>query len=170
VSRARGFPPIAAPDARLLILGSMPGRASLAASEYYAQPRNAFWPIAAELFGVDPAAPYPRRCEALCAAGVALWDVLASCERPGSLDSAIRPTSARANAFGPFFRQHPGIRAVWFNGRAAEAWYLRLVLPGLARPAAELPLGVLPSTSPAHAALNLRQKQAHWARVLETPA
>ncbi len=167
---ARGFAPVAAPHARLLILGSMPGRASLAAAEYYAQPRNAFWRIAAELFGVDPAAPYIQRCRTLSAAGVALWDVLASCERRGSLDSAIRPASARANDFGPFFQQHPAIRAVWFNGRAAEALYRRLVLPGLAPPAADLPLAVLPSTSPAHAALDYRQKLARWSRVLEAPA
>ncbi len=94
-----GFPPIARADARLLILGSLPGRASLDARRYYAHPRNAFWPILGDLLGFDPAAPYQARVDALLAARVAVWDVCAAAVRPGSLDAAIAPASVRPNDF-----------------------------------------------------------------------
>ncbi len=93
MSRVQSFPPIAAPGARLLILGSMPGAASLAAGQYYAHPRNAFWPILAALCHFPADAPYAARVAALQAAGVAVWDVLQSCVRPGSLDTAIERSS-----------------------------------------------------------------------------
>lgn len=160
------FPPIAARDARVLILGSMPGRASLAAGQYYAHPRNAFWPVMAALFGLDPDAAYEHRCRALCRSGVAVWDVLRACVREGSLDSAIDPRSMQANDFAAFFAAHPRIGAVFFNGATAERVYRRHVLPTLRRPAAQLPLTRLPSTSPAYASLTVAEKSAAWASAM----
>jgi hypoxanthine-DNA glycosylase len=127
-----GFPPVARHDARVLVLGSMPGAASLAAGRYYAHPRNAFWPIAGALFGFGADAPYDERLAGLTAAGVALWDVLAACERPGSLDAAIDRATARTNDFVAFFAAHPRLSAVACNGGAAHELFRRRVLPRLA--------------------------------------
>jgi hypoxanthine-DNA glycosylase len=161
----RGFPPIEHRGARVLVLGSMPGVASLSAGEYYAHPRNQFWRIIGELYGFDPAAPYRFRAKALCLAGVALWDVLASCARPGSLDADIDERSIVVNPFAGFLDVHPHIRRVCFNGRKAEAAWRRYVLH-------EIPLEgglsyeVLPSTSPAHAAMSYPRKLRAWRRAL----
>ena len=116
----QGFPPIVAAGARILILGNMPGVASLHAQQYYAHPRNAFWRITGELFGFDPTAPYDDRVAALGPAGVAVWDVLRSCRRVGSLDSAVERESMVANDFGALLTSHPTITHVGFNGAAAE--------------------------------------------------
>jgi hypoxanthine-DNA glycosylase len=164
VSRIEGFPPLARPDARVLVLGSMPSQASLARGQYYAHPRNAFWPVMTRLFDLR-ATDYAGRAAELTARGVAVWDVLRACTRPGSLDSAIDEASIVTNDFAGFFRAHPGIRRVYFNGAKAEAVYRRRVLPELAGAAAGLPLARLPSTSPAHASLDLAGKTAAW-RVL----
>lgn len=147
----------------MLVLGSMPGEASLAAAEYYAHPRNAFWPIMGALFGAGPALPYPARLQRLEAAGVALWDVIAACERAGSLDSAITPASIEANDFARLFRDCPHIRHVFFNGAAAETAFRRHVRGRIALPA--LSFTRLPSTSPAHAARKLEAKLAAWQAV-----
>ncbi|GMV56087.1 MAG: DNA-deoxyinosine glycosylase [Betaproteobacteria bacterium] len=160
MSRIQGFPPIADADARVLILGSMPGLASLRAGEYYAHPRNAFWPIMGALIGAAPALPYAVRVALLRTHGIALWDVLASCVRSGSLDAGIEPGSVIANDFASFFRTHTAIRRIYFNGAAAEASFRRHVLPGLASPI--LPHHRLPSTSPAHAAMSFERKLAAW--------
>ena len=154
------FPPIAAPDATLLILGSMPGKASLLANQYYAHPRNAFWPIMGELFGAGPAMPYARRVRVLEHAGVAVWDVLASCTRGSSLDSDIDEESIVANDFASFFLAHPRIERVFFNGAKAEASFRRHVRPRLA--AATLRLKRLPSTSPANASWSPARKLRSW--------
>ncbi len=163
--QARCFPPIASPDARVLILGSMPGRASLAAGQYYAHPRNAFWPIMGCLLDFDPALPYPERAARLAAAGVALWDVLHACTRTGSLDTAIDPASTEPNDFAALFAAQPGIRHVFFNGCAAA---------GLFRRHCQLPPGAActrrPSTSPAHAARNFADKLAAWQVVADALA
>src|SRR5690606_29512 len=119
MSWCEGFPPLLAPGARVLILGSMPGAASLRAQAYYAHPRNAFWPIMGALYGFEPAAPYDVRCAALTSAGVAVWDVLQACERPGSLDAAIVADSRVANDFSGLFAQQPTIRRILFNGATA---------------------------------------------------
>lgn len=158
---SQSFPPVISAGAHLLVLGSMPGVASLRANEYYAHPRNAFWQIMGQLFGATPAMPYDERLDRLQRAGIALWDVIASCERLGSLDSEIVTGSVETNDFPAFFAQYPTIRRVFFNGTAAETHFRRHVLPGL--PAAlSLEFHRLPSTSPAHAARNFAQKLAAW--------
>jgi hypoxanthine-DNA glycosylase len=141
----RGFPPIADDDARVLILGSFPSALSLAAHQYYANPRNAFWPITGELFGFEPNAPYEKRLAALRSHGVALWDVLHRCRRPGSADSAIDPKSLAVNDFAEFFANHPAITRVYFNGSKAAELYRRLVDAN-----ERVDCRRLPSTSPAH--------------------
>lgn len=152
----RGLPPLVGERPRLLILGNMPSALSLAAGEYYGNPRNAFWRITADLFGFDPALPYRQRAAALCAAGVAVWDVLRECRRTGSLDAAIRPDSMVPNDFERFFAEHPGIRRVLFNGAAAERNFARLV-----RPRPRLAYLRLPSTSPAQT-MPFAAKLAAW--------
>jgi len=154
------FAAIAAPDATLLILGSMPGKASLLANQYYAHPRNAFWPIMGELFGADPAMPYARRVRVLEHAGVAVWDVLASCTRRSSLDSDIDENSIVPNDFASFFRAHPRIERVFFNGAKAEASFRRHVPGSLV--ATTLRFECLPSTSPANASRSHARKLRAW--------
>jgi len=161
---SRSFAPIADERSRVLVLGSMPGRESLRAGQYYAHRRNAFWPIMGELLGFDAKLPYEARVRALRSAGVALWDVLHSCRRAGSLDSSIEAASETANDFRAFFRAHPAIRAVFFNGAKAESAFRRHVGPALA--GLELRYRRLPSTSPAHAGMPLRKKMQAWRAAL----
>ena len=157
----RGFAPIARPSARLLILGSMPSAASLAAGEYYAHPRNQFWRIAGAICGFEPGAPYARRTSALAAAGIALWDVVGSCVRPGSLDAAIDDDTIVPNDFAGFLARHRQIARVCFNGRKAESAWRRHVQPQLP-PTRTLDYWLLPSTSPAHAGMSYLRKLQIW--------
>jgi hypoxanthine-DNA glycosylase len=163
MSRVSSFTPVAGADATILILGSMPGAASLAAQRYYAHPANAFWPILGAVLGFDPHSEYPLRLAALRDHGIALWDVLQHCEREGSLDSAIRPGSERANDFARFFVAHRDIRRVLFNGAKAEQSFRRHVAAALWQ---NLELVRLPSTSPAHAGLDRGEKLAAWRAAL----
>lgn len=158
--RITSFAPVAHPSADILILGSIPGTASLAANQYYAHPRNAFWPIMGSLLNFAPDAPYAERLNALRQAGIALWDVLHSCRRQGSLDTAIARDSMEVNDFDGFFAVHRQIRLVCFNGGTAERSYRQHVLRH-GRQAA-LRYVRLPSTSPAHASLSLSQKMEIW--------
>lgn len=160
MSDIQSFPPIIGPNARILILGSIPGAASLAANEYYAHPRNLFWRIIADLLDIDPLLDYSSKTQALITAQIAVWDVMKSCYRPGSLDAAIDKQSIVANDFNALFKNHPQIQQVFFNGATAEQSFRRLVLPGLN--CLQLSLQRLPSTSPAHAAMSYQQKLAHW--------
>ncbi len=160
MSQLQGFPPVATRRARVLILGSMPGMASLRAGQYYAHPHNRFWPFMGELVGAVAALPYADRCARLTDAGIALWDVLANCEREGSLDSAIRDDTAQANDFPGFLVAHPGIGVVLFNGAKAESSFRRFVLPTLAR--TDLEYRRMPSTSPANASQRDEDKLAAW--------
>lgn len=157
------FEPIADSNSEILILGSMPGRESLAAGQYYANRRNAFWKIIAELFGFDPGSSYETRVHELKAARIALWDVLQSCARVGSLDAKIDSASITVNDFPSFFRTHNKIRTVFFNGAKAESTYRQYVLPTVS----SIPIGYmrLPSTSPAHASLSYEQKLHAWQAV-----
>lgn len=153
---AEGFPPIAAPDARVLVLGSLPGDRSIAAQQYYAHPRNAFWPIMEALLGIHGS--YEARCDRLKAQRIAVWDVLASSVRPGSLDARIDLDSAMANDFTTFIAAHLQLERIAFNGRKAEQLFRRFVeLPG-----DSIELVGLPSTSPAYAAMPFSGKLERW--------
>lgn len=111
------FSPIADSNARVLILGSMPGKESLCAGQYYAHPRNAFWPIMSSLIGAGPALPYQQRVQILHAAGIAVWDVLASCIRDSSMDADIEAAATDANDFLSFIPAHPEITHVFLMAR-----------------------------------------------------
>lgn len=158
---SEGFPPVVDGRASVLILGSLPGRRSIAEQQYYAHPRNAFWRILGQLLGFEADNGYPQRCRELRDRGVALWDVLASSVRPGSLDSAIDIASAKPNDFAALLARHGGIRTICFNGAKAGSLFRRLVLPELAA-ATDLRLLDLPSTSPAHAAMPYAEKFRRW--------
>lgn len=151
----RGLPPLVGAGARLLICGNMPSVMSLAAAEYYGNPRNAFWRIAGQVYGFTADAPYPERVQSLLARGIAVWDVLQTCIRPGSLDSAVQRDSMVPNDFAAFFTRHPSIERVLFNGAAAETNYRRLV--GVT----PVPAVRLPSTSPAQT-MRFADKLAIW--------
>ncbi len=165
-SPLRSFPPIARRDAVVLVLGTMPGTASLAAGRYYAHPRNAFWDAMAAVTGVPRDAPYARRCAGLRRARIALWDVAGSCRREGSLDTAIEPGSVQPNDIAGLLRRCPRIRTVVFNGSGAERLFRRHVLPGLDAGGHALRLVALPSTSPAHAACTAAAKRCAWLAAL----
>jgi hypoxanthine-DNA glycosylase len=153
------FPPIADRHARLLILGSMPGKESLRAQQYYAHPRNAFWKIMGDLFGATPELAYKARVTLLKERGIAVWDVLASCTRSSSLDADIDLTSLVVNDFAAFYRIHRHITQIFFNGAMAEKFYAKHV-SFAAHP--KLHFRRLPSTSPAHAGMPYAQKLQYW--------
>ena len=152
-----GFPPILPRRPRILILGSMPSVESLRRQQYYAHPRNAFWKIMGRLLGFAPDLPYYRRVAALRRTGVAVWDVLESCERDGSLDAAIVSVSEKPNAIARMLDEKTSIAAVFLNGGKADSLFRRHVRPGTALVATRLP-----STSPANARLSFEQKLAAW--------
>jgi len=161
MAHVESFPPIESAVARVLILGTMPGKASLRAQQYYAHPQNAFWRIAGTILGFDPAASYEVRTAMMRAAGIALWDVLKSCTRASSLDSAIVPATAVPNDLPAFLGDHPQIRRICFNGAKAEALYARYVRPRLVS-APDIHYLRLPSTSPANASVPWPQKLQAW--------
>jgi hypoxanthine-DNA glycosylase len=151
----------------ILILGSMPGSASLKAQQYYAHPRNLFWRILGDLIGAGLDVPYEARLAILRQRGIALWDVLNSCFREGSLDSDIEEASIVVNDFRTFYRAHSKIEHVFFNGAKAEMVYRKHVLPLLGKASERLAYWRLPSTSPAHAALSYEQKLTAWRVIVE---
>ncbi len=162
MSRVHSFAPLAAVDARVLVLGSMPGKASLEAGQYYAHPRNAFWPIIEALFGIGRDSAYAARCAALLGQRVAVWDVLKTCTRTSSLDSDIDESSIVPNDFPQFFARHPQVSAIFFNGSMAERTFRRHVASQLAPALTGLDAIRLPSTSPANASYSWEQKLAAW--------
>ena len=164
-SPVQSFPPIEARGSRVLILGTMPGQESLRARQYYAHPQNAFWRIVGDLLGFDRTLDYGLRIERVRAADIAVWDVLRSCTRKGSLDSAIEPSSAVPNDFAGFLADHPQMTRICFNGAKAEALFAKHVRPRLGA-AAELQYLRLPSTSPAHAGLPFSEKLRAWRAIL----
>ena len=159
------FTPIAGEMPRILILGSMPGLASLNANQYYAHPQNAFWKIIAAITGCPAEADYAARTAALKHAGIALWDVLESCMRPGSLDADIDMKSAKANNIADFLLHTPSIKTICFNGAAAETIFRRRILPTLHN--SDLRYIRLPSSSPTHAGMRLQDKIATWQAAID---
>jgi len=165
MATVHSFAPLQTPHARILILGSMPGKASLAAGQYYAHPRNAFWPIMGEIFGFSAALPYEQRVDRLLQHGIAVWDVARLCTRESSLDSDIVSSSVVANDFAQFFQNSPEIARVCLNGAKAMELYQRHVLRQVPE-AAERQAVRLPSTSPAYAGMPFETKLAHWREAL----
>jgi hypoxanthine-DNA glycosylase len=157
-SQLTGLAPVIAQDTRILILGSFPGAASLAAQQYYAHPRNQFWKLVGALVGEDLySLPYADRLPRLLAHRFGLWDVLAACEREGSLDSAIR--NPAANDFERLHRLCPELEIVGFNGQTSGKFAPQFAAQGYRTV-------VLPSSSPAHMALSFEQKLATWRRLI----
>lgn len=153
--RLEGLPPVIARHTRLVVLGSFPGVGSLQAGQYYAHPRNHFWPILSALWGLDLVAlPYPRRLAEIRARGLGLWDVYAACRREGSLDSAIE--AAEPNDLASLTRRAPGLRGVAHNGGESARSMRQTQALGL-------PVWRLPSTSPANASWSFERKRAAWA-------
>lgn len=160
MKRKSSFPPVIAPNTRLLILGSLPGERSLAAGRYYAHPQNQFWRLVGSAIGRElEALAYDARLEVLLAARIGLWDTVASATRTSSLDAAIR--EAEHNPLGEFVATLPDLRAVAFNGATSA----RIGMAALAgRALALLPL---PSSSPAYAAMPFAEKRRLWAAIGE---
>ncbi|CAN7194222.1 DNA-deoxyinosine glycosylase [Massilia sp. LjRoot122] len=160
-STLTGLAPVIDADVRILVLGSFPGAASLAAGKYYAHPRNQFWPLISAVIGEDLASlPYETRLRRLLAHHVGLWDVLAGCEREGSLDSAIRKPAA--NDFERLRSLCPELETVGFNGQASGKFAPQFAAAGYRTV-------VLPSSSPAHMAMSFEQKLAVWRRLVDVP-
>ena len=157
VTTLTGLAPVLDASVRILVLGSFPGAASLAAGQYYAHPRNQFWRLISSLVGEDLAAlPYAERLPRLLAHGVGLWDVLGECERVGSLDSAIRKPAA--NDFDRLRELCPRLATVGFNGQASGKFAPQFAAAGYRTI-------VLPSSSPAHMAMSFEQKLDVWRRL-----
>lgn len=163
-TRIHGFPPLLPEHPGLLILGSMPSVRSLAEQQYYGHPRNRFWSIMGVLFGAGPEHPYACRCERLTSAGIAVWDVLASCHRRGSLDADIRGDTLWVNPIDDLIRQYPDIRRIVFNGQVAARTFDRHLR---ARRADWPEVMVLPSTSPANASWRLPRLLQAWSAGLQ---
>lgn len=162
IVRSAGFAPIARSDARILILGSLPSQRSLKADQYYAHPQNAFWRIMGDLAGASGS--YEEQCRALVDHQIALWDVLASSVRPGSLDSNIQVATAQVNDFAAFLASHGALELICFNGQAAAKIFANradvdLNARGILR-------RILPSTSPAHAAMTYAKKLELWRQAI----
>ena len=152
------FPPISSPDSTLLILGTMPGTKSLELQQYYGHPRNNFWPIIFKIVSEDYTDNYESRKSILLKNNIALWDVLQFCDRIGSLDSAIK--NEISNDFDVFFKKHPNIKTIAFNGHKAAALFKKYI-----NTAANYQLITLPSTSPANAGKTFDSKLSEWKKI-----
>ena len=163
LSHCRSFSPLADSDAQILILGSMPGQRSLSLQQYYAHRQNQFWAIMGQIFDAGLDLDYSERVLKLQKSGVAVWDVLQSCVRPGSLDAAIALDSIVPNDFASFFKAHKNIQKIFFNGQTAAQFFAKWVCPQLSADF-KIDTKTLPSTSPAHASLSFEQKLKIWRR------
>ena len=156
-----GLSPIADQNANTLILGTMPGKKSLEAGQYYAHPQNQFWRILGQIYNFSPLLSYDSRVEVLKQNGIAVWDVLHSCVRSGSMDADIE--AEEPNDFKTFFKQHPAIVRVVFDSIKAEQLYISHILPSLP---VTLSYYRVPSPSPAYARIPFAEKLAAWERIL----
>ncbi|MGE4312910.1 MAG: DNA-deoxyinosine glycosylase [Pseudobdellovibrionaceae bacterium] len=163
--QTRAFPPIIPTVPRILILGTMPGVKSLEKNQYYGHPQNQFWKFMGDIFGAGKDLPYEERVRILKNKGVAVWDVLLSCQRKGSMDADIR--NPIVNDFSAFFKSYSSIERVVFDSLTAEKIYTRHVLPDLKK---ELIYKRVPSPSPAYARMRYEEKLELWrsALVLES--
>jgi hypoxanthine-DNA glycosylase len=152
-----GLPPVIDDGARVLLLGSFPSERSLVAGEYYANRRNQFWPLLAAVFGFDADLPYPLRIDAVTSHGVALWDVIHSCRRAGSMDAKIDRNTLVVNDFRAMLSRHQGIRRIFVNGLTALELFERHV-------ETELPTVRLPSSSGA-LPMSFADKLIRWREV-----
>ncbi|MEO7325626.1 MAG: DNA-deoxyinosine glycosylase [Dokdonella sp.] len=161
------FPPQIGSGCRVLILGTMPGVRSLMAGQFYAHPQNLFWLFMGTLYGAAPEQSYAARIARLHDAGIGLWDVLAHCERNGSLDSNIRADSAVPNDIQALLESHPSIRAIALNGKEASKLFTRRIAPRIeAVRLARTTILALPSTSPANASIPRALKLDRWSELL----
>ncbi|MVO98122.1 DNA-deoxyinosine glycosylase [Paenibacillus lutrae] len=156
--KCTGFAPVIDENSSMLLLGSMPGEQSLTKQQYYGNPRNDFWKLLAALYQEEIPDRYEERMEWVNSLGIALWDVLAACERAGSLDSNIR--EAVSNDFEELFSRYPRIRTVLFNGAAAEKLFNRYTA-NAAQLKADRTFIRLPSSSPANA-IGWQRKLTAW--------
>ncbi len=163
LTRKHGLPPIIDTASRVLILGTLPGDASLAAQQYYGHPRNHFWPIVGSVLGEDLPTAYADRCTMLLRHRIAVWDVLRSAVRDGSLDQDIK--NAEANDFRSLFESYPKIQTLIFNGQKASALYRRHGMTSQQLSASTHKTIIVPSTSPANVKA-MEQKAAHWRAAL----
>lgn len=163
MSRANSFAPLIGDSPRILILGTMPGQRSLQDQQYYAHPRNSFWWVMQQGFGIPADASYEARVKALKTLPVILWDVLATCVRPGSLDAAIQKGSEEPNDFEALFQRYPTLERVICNGQAARRLFRKhgetMLSPDVL---ARLDVRTAPSTSPAYASLTWDEKYEGW--------
>ncbi len=160
-----GFPALSSASARVLVLGTAPSKASLQRQQYYGHNRNAFWPIMANVLAFELEQSYPVRVQALVDARLAVWDVLASCERASSADADIVEATALPNDIPGFVRAHGELRAILLNGGKAEQLFRRHVAPALE--GVSVVTRRMPSTSPAYAAMRFEQKLAQWRLALD---
>lgn len=166
MSATHGFPPILGGRPKALILGSLPSQKSIQTNQYYGHPQNAFWRIMGDLVGAGPILSYQERTAALVSRHIAVWDVLASSERPGSMDAAIVGDTASANDFDEFLGQYSGIRLVCFNGQVAAKYFKKLVSSNTERDFTGIIFKTLPSTSPAHATMSYVEKLHSWSAAM----
>ena len=161
--KKESFSPIAGKKPEILILGTFPGNESLIKNQYYANGRNAFWRIMSKLLKMSSDTSYNRKKEILIKNKIALWDVLKTCERNGSLDSSIIGKTIKTNDFKSFFAAYPSIKLIFFNGQRARGEYIKRVLPLLSHKYQTIKYQILPSTSTAMARLSQEQKFIKWA-------
>jgi len=161
--RIKSFKPVIDKDSRVLILGSIPGNESLRLHQYYAHPRNLFWPLIYNIFGCEPQDDYDLRISFLKKKGIALWDVYKSCTRNGSLDNNIR--NEELNDIAGLIKSHPGIKVVFCNGGEAERQFRTQILKNINRPVLYKRLY---STSPANASIPFQKKFENWLQIRST--